>query len=181
VCHHRDAGRGQCGDLVGDAFAALELDGVRAALFEEPDRGLQSLLRPGLVTAEGEIGDHQRVRRPPDDSADQGKQFVDADGDGGVVAVDDVCRGITDQENRDLGIVEDPRTGVVVGGEHRPLLAFRLHLRQVMHAGDAAAGGGIGCFARHWCGGSRAINEFIGHRCLFRASSPASAGTRVGG
>ena len=38
VGHHRDAGGGQGGDLVGDPFAALEFDRVRAGLLDEPRR-----------------------------------------------------------------------------------------------------------------------------------------------
>ena len=48
-----------------------------------------------------------------------------------VVAEDDHRRGVTDEQHRDPGVVEDPRGQRVVGGEHGPLLAARLGRRDV--------------------------------------------------
>ena len=48
-------------DLRHDVRAALELDGVRAALLHEPHRRLERLLGRGLVGAERQVGDDQRA------------------------------------------------------------------------------------------------------------------------
>jgi hypothetical protein len=132
VCHHRDAGGAQGRDLRGDPLATLQLDGMRAGFLHEPDRGVQRRGRARLVAAERQVGDHQSVRCTAHDAAHQWNQLVDRDRHRGVVAVDDVGGRITDQQHRDTGVVEDPGGGVVVGREHRPLVAFGLHFLQVV-------------------------------------------------
>ena len=79
VGHHRDAGAGDRLDLRGDAAAALELDGVRAALLHEPDGGAQRLGRALLVRAERQVADDQRALGGADHRAYQGEQLVDGD------------------------------------------------------------------------------------------------------
>ena len=65
VRHHRDAGRAQRRDLLGDPFAALQLHGVRPGLLEEPGGGRQRLRRTALVAAERQVGHHQGALRRP--------------------------------------------------------------------------------------------------------------------
>ena len=90
VGHDRDAGGSERSDLVGHPLTAFELDGVGTGLLEEPGRRRERLRGAGFVTAEGQIGDHQRVRRAPNDAADQRDQLIDGDRNRGVVAVDHV-------------------------------------------------------------------------------------------
>ena len=69
VRHHRDAGADDAADLLGAALAALELDRVRAGLLHEPDRGVQRVVRPGLVGAERHVGDDERALHGAGDRA----------------------------------------------------------------------------------------------------------------
>ena len=107
VGHHRDAGRGQRRDLLGDPLAALQLDRMRAGFLHEPDRGGERGGGSGLVAAERQVGDHQRVRCAAHHATHQRDQLVDRDRHRGVVAVDDVGGRVTDQQHRDAGLVED--------------------------------------------------------------------------
>jgi hypothetical protein len=52
VRHHRDAGRDQFLDLVGDPLAAFELDRVRTGFLQEAGRGGQRRAGGGLVGPE---------------------------------------------------------------------------------------------------------------------------------
>ena len=52
VRHHRDAGRGDRRDLIGDALTAFEFHRVRAGLLEHAGGGRQCLRRTGFIAAE---------------------------------------------------------------------------------------------------------------------------------
>ena len=149
------------GDLLGDPFAALQLDRMRAGFLHEPDRGVQRRGGSGFVAAERQVGDHQSVRCTSHHATHQRDQLVDRDGHRGVVAVDDVGGRITDQQHRDAGVVEDSGSGVVVSRQHRPLVAFGLHLLQVLHAHlGPRRGGGVTRLRR-----SSPINRVLRHHC----------------
>src|SRR6202012_774187 len=100
-------------DLRGDSLAALELDGVGAALLHEPGGGGQRGGGTGLVAAERQVGDDQRVGRTANDAAHQRDQLVDRDGHRGVVPVDDVGGRVADQQHRNACVVEDARSRIV--------------------------------------------------------------------
>ena len=142
VGHHRDPGPGEQLDLAGHLGAALELDRVRVRLLHEPHGGVEGLLGRGLVGAEREVGHHHRAARRAGHGPHQRQQLVDGHRQRGLVAVDVVGGGVTDQEHRDAGLVEGGGGVHVVGGEHRPLLAALLHLAQVVGAHPL---GGLGC------------------------------------
>ena len=157
VGHHRDAGGGQGGDLVGDPLAALELDRVRAGLLQEPGRGRQRLRGTGLVAAERQVGHHQRVRGAAHHAADQRDQLVDRDRHGGVVAVDHVGRGIADQQHRDAR----PRRRRARWSSRRPSAWPTCGLRT-----STSAGGGCA----PWCGrtvgvATATVDSLFRHRC----------------
>ena len=158
VGHDGDAGGDEGLDLRRDALAALELDRLRAALLHEARRRLQRLRGGGLVRAEGQIGHDERALGATDDAAHQREQLVDADRDGGVVAVDDVGGRVADEQDGDAGLVEHPRGRVVVGREHRPALAAFLRGLQITD-GDAA--GGDPAVERH--GGRCSSRRCSGH------------------
>ncbi len=101
----------------------------------------RACVRAGLVAAERQVGHHQRVRRTAHHAAHQRDQLVDRDRHGGVVAVHHVGGGVADQQYRDPGVVEHPRGGVVVGGEHGPLVAL---------GSSTAAGGGCAPWCAVW-------------------------------
>jgi hypothetical protein len=139
VRHHRDAGAGDRGDLVGHPPPALELHGVTAALLHEPHRRAQGLGRALLVRAERQVPDHQRVPGRPDHGADQREQLLLGHRHGRLVPEDVVGRRVADQQHRDADPVEQGGGVLVVRGEHRPLLAALLGGEQV--AGAHPAGG----------------------------------------
>ena len=154
--HHRDAGGSQGRDLIGDPLAALELDRVGAGLLEEAGRGREGLSGARLVAAERQVGHHQRVLGAAHHAADQRDQLVGRDRHGGVVAVDHVGGGITDQQHRDARLVEGARGRVVVDREHGPLVAFGLPLLKVMRAHLGASNRGRA---------TAAIDSLFRHRC----------------
>ena len=134
VGHHRDAALAEPGDLRGHLDAALELHAVGEALLHEPGGGGVGLLGRGLVGAEREVADDERAVDRAADGAGQREQLVDGDRDGGLVGVDVVGRRVSDQEHVDAGLVEGRGGVLVVGGEHRELLAALLELAEVVGA-----------------------------------------------
>ena len=121
-------------DLRDDGDAALELHRVRAALLHEPHRRRQRLLGRGLVGAERQVGDDQRVLRAAAHGAHQRQQLVDGHRQRRLVAEDVVGGRVADEQHRDAGLVEDLRGVLVVGGQHREALAALLHRAQVVDA-----------------------------------------------
>ncbi|SLJ15681.1 Uncharacterised protein [Mycobacteroides abscessus subsp. abscessus] len=53
VRHHRDAGGGQCGDLLGNPFSAFEFHGVGAGFLHEPSGARERLSGAALIGTEG--------------------------------------------------------------------------------------------------------------------------------
>ena len=128
-------------DAVGVVRAALELHRVRAAALHELDGGGHGLLDRDLVAAEGEVGDDEGVRRAAHHGAGEDQQLLGGHRHGGVVAEHGVAGGVADEQDGHARLVEDPRRVHVVGREHRPPLAARLHLLEVVHAGAATLRG----------------------------------------
>ena len=126
-------GRDELLDLPQHPLAALQLDGLRARLLQEPDRRVQRRLRRGLVGAERQVGDDQRPLLPRTTAAVSGSRSSTVTGMVRVVAEDHHRRGVADQQHRDPGVVEDSRGERVVGGEHGPLLAALLGGGEVAH------------------------------------------------
>ncbi|SKV30137.1 Uncharacterised protein [Mycobacteroides abscessus subsp. abscessus] len=51
--HHRDAGGGQRGDLLGNAFSAFEFHGVGAGFLHEPSGACECLSGAAFIGTEG--------------------------------------------------------------------------------------------------------------------------------
>ena len=78
VRHDRYAGRDQVLDLPGDPAAALQLDGVRAGLLEEPGRRRQRVPGTSLVGAERQVGHDHGPAGAADHGGGQRDQVVHA-------------------------------------------------------------------------------------------------------
>ena len=112
-----DLGLGDAGHDGGAGGAALELDGLRAGLFDEADGIGDSVVPGGVIAAEGHVGDEKGAGETAADGAGVMEHLVDGDGEGVGVAEDGHGEGVADEDEVDAGGVEQARGGVVVGGE----------------------------------------------------------------
>ena len=131
VAHHRDAGLDEQAHRLGDARAALQLDGLRAALLEHAAGVAQGVGGAGLVAHERHVGDDVRLAGGADDGLHVVQHLVHGHGDRGVVAEDDVAEAVADEDERDAGLFDEAGGRVVVGGDHDDLLAASLHRLEV--------------------------------------------------
>ena len=134
VREHGDAGLDDATDLLGHTHSALELDGVRTGLLHVALRGVERLLGPRLVGAEGQICDHERTLRRSSDGGCQRDHLVDRDRQRRLVAEDGVARRVADQQKVDAGAVEDRRRQEVVARQARDADALALRAAEVPHA-----------------------------------------------
>ena len=141
VPHDGDTGGDESLDDAGDAFAALQLDGGRAALLEETDGVAHRLVLVGLVGAEGHIGNDEGALGAAHDGLGVMDDFVHGDGHGGVVAQDDHAQGIANEDAGNTGLIDETGAGVVVAGDHGETLAAILECAQAV---DGASGHGGG-------------------------------------
>ena len=117
------AGLDQAADERDDAFAALDLHAVGAALFDEAEGVAQALVIVGLVGPEGEVGEEEGRAQDAPDATGVVDHLVHRHGQGGVVALHGHAQGVADEDERDgLGAegLNNRRGGGVVardGGE----------------------------------------------------------------
>ena len=107
---------------------ALELDRVGARLLDEADRVLERLLVGDLERAERHVADDDRMPGRTRDRARQEQHLVHRHGDGrALVAEDDHCGRVADEDDLDARVLGEPRSRRVVRGDHDDLLAALLH------------------------------------------------------
>ena len=141
VRHDGNAAAREQLDLRHHGSAALQLHGVGAGLLHEADRGVEGLLRPRPGTSRRAGRDHERPRHETScHGPHQRDELIDRHRQRGLVAVDVVARAVADQQHGDARLVERLGRVLLVGGEHRPLLAALLHLQQVVGADPAYRG-----------------------------------------
>ena len=126
MAHDRDASVSDLADLLGYAYPTLELHGVTAALLHKADRGLQGLRRSVLVRAEGQVSDDESSLRGLHHGAHQRQQLLNRDRQRGLVGVDIVGGGVTDQQRPDARLVEQLGGVLVIAGQHGPALVLAL-------------------------------------------------------
>ena len=132
VGHDRDAGLDHGPDGLGVVSAALDLDGVRQSLLEEPDAGGHCLPGGDLVAAERQVRHHQRALGRPAHRPAQGQELVHRDGKAGLVAEHVVGSGVAHQQDFDSGLIKDLGGVLLVGGQHGKALAVVLGLLEVV-------------------------------------------------
>ena len=103
MAHHRHAAPGQERDRLGHLLAAFELDRHAAGLGHHPGGGAERLLRRGLIAAERQVDDDQRVLGRPHHRGAMRDHHVERDRQGAVEAVDHHRQAVADQEEIDLG------------------------------------------------------------------------------
>ena len=117
----------------------FDLDRLGAGLFHKADGVGHALGHRPVIAAEGHVGHHQR---PPHGAAHGPRvvqHLVHGDGEGVFVAQHHHGQRVAHQHQVDAGLVDQPRSGVVVGGERGDRLALPLHLGQRGH-GDFCMG-----------------------------------------
>jgi len=72
--------------------------------------------RGSLITAEGKIGDDERATGGTHDGCGQANELLGGDRKGGAVPEDHVGRGIADEQQIDLGVVENTGGQAIVAG-----------------------------------------------------------------
>jgi hypothetical protein len=130
VGHHGDPDVHEPVDEV--QLGALDLHRVRTALLHEPAGVADAVLDRHLVGQERHVPDDHRPFHAPGDGLRVMQHLLHRDRERVRVAQDVVRDRVADEEDRDAGLVEDPRGGEVVGGEHREAGAPRLPGLQVV-------------------------------------------------
>mmetsp|Transcript_25052 Transcript_25052/g.63510 ORF Transcript_25052/g.63510 Transcript_25052/m.63510 type:complete len:209 (+) Transcript_25052:682-1308(+) len=98
--------------------AALQFDGVHAALLEQPHRAPHRVAHARLVRAKGQVAHQERAPRAPRHRPAVHQHVVERDGQRGVVAVHHHGRAIAHQQDVDARAVDVHRRRVVVRGDH---------------------------------------------------------------
>ena len=131
VAHDRDAGARDRLDRARAAHAALELDGLGAALARAGAPAFSSAGFDGRVAHERHVADDERAAG----AAGHGLHVVEhvrhRDRDLVLVPEDHAPDRVADEQQRDAGLVEQARRRVVVRGEHRDPLAVGVQLGDV--------------------------------------------------
>ena len=150
---HRDTRVDQGADARGDAHATLDLHHGGTGPPHHLRGGEDGLLVGGLVGAEGEVGDDEGVARTADDGGGDVDHLVEADLLCLVVPEDHVRGGVSDEQALHAAVGQGAGGGVVVGGEHGPLLAGGLLLAEIpdpdLAGGGEVTDGGCSCGVRH--------------------------------
>jgi hypothetical protein len=148
VTHHRDLRRDDALDGFLDGAAPLELHGVGTPVLHTAHGTAQGLLGRDLVAPEGHVGDHQCPAGAARDQARVIDDLVEGHGKRRVPTLHDVSERVPHQQDVDTGGVEDAGEGVVVGREHRDLLAAAFAPRDHGQR-DAMLSAGLGSDGRH--------------------------------
>ena len=130
VTHDRDAGGEDALDAFGDDRAALHLDGMRAGFLHDAHRALQRELAVALVAAERHVHHHQRPRYRAHHRRGMVDHLVQGDGQRRFMSMHDIGGAVAHQQHIQSGLIQDACEAEIVGGQHRDLLALRLHLRE---------------------------------------------------
>ncbi len=149
VAHHRDAGLYKSSDRVGHAYAAFELDRVRARFGHEATGVAQRLLGSNLERHKRHVGDDQRMRGTAHDGTRVVKHVIHGDGQCRIMAENDHPERIAHENRIDTSFIDQTRRRGVVRGDHD----------------DGPAGG---FHAAQGCGGdgSRRTHRYGGaHKC----------------
>ena len=131
VAHDPDVRVGDRAHAREHPAGALELDDVRAALLDHPDRARDRLLVRDLVGAERQVADDERPPRRAGDRARQEDHLVERDRQRRLVAEHHHRGRVADEDQLDARLVRDPGCGCVVGGDHHDLVVTLLHLEQL--------------------------------------------------
>ena len=106
--------------------AALQLDAIHAALFQQATGVADCLSTVSLVGEERQVADEIRVLRPAPHGFAVVDHLVHGDRHRGIVAQHDHAQRITDQDRIQPRPVRGQRAGIVVGRDHGDRLAPRL-------------------------------------------------------
>ncbi len=181
VPHQRDVHAGDRLDPVGHASAAFELDRVRAPFLEQAARALDRLCAARVIGPERHVADHQRATAAAGDHPRVVDHLVERHGQGRVVALDAVAERVADQDRVDTSVIEDPREGVVVGGEDGDLSAFAFLLAKARNRRAALSHARALLRSRsvQWIQASGARMEVTGPPSAVSTGAPASGARRT--
>ncbi|GBD19287.1 hypothetical protein HRbin27_01793 [bacterium HR27] len=131
VPHDRDASPNQPSDRLDDRSTALDLDRLCAALLDEATSIAQRLLRRHLEGQERHVGHDERPANSPGDGPGVVEHIGERDRDRRLVTQHGVAERVADQDDRDTGLVSEPRSRIVVGRDHHDPFAASLHRDQI--------------------------------------------------
>ena len=137
----RDAGAGQRADAREHRARALQLDGLRGGLLEEPPGGAQGVLVAHLVRHERQVGDHEGAPAGARDRRGQHEHLVHRGRHRRAVAEHGHRARVADEHEIDAGALGDAPGRVVVGRDHDQRAAVALGLRDLLQRQPA---GGFG-------------------------------------
>ena len=127
MSEHHDPGVDDGPDLVRNADAPLQLDGVGGGLLEEAAR-VQDGIRTGcLVGQKGHVADDERVGCRPAHGAGMLQAHVHGDREGVLETIDAHAQRITDQQHVHARGLGAGSRGRVVGGHPGSFFSATLH------------------------------------------------------
>ena len=131
--HHRNAGRHQSANHLGLLGAPFQLDRLAARFLQNPAGVFDRLEHAQVVTRKRHVDHHQRVLHRAADHFGVVDHLVERHRQRVGVPLHDHRHAVADQNAFDARRVEQRRHRVVVGREHRDLLAGRLQGRKTRH------------------------------------------------
>ena len=127
-----DLRAGQGLDELRAALSAFDLDGLRSSFFDKPGGVADGLCGGGLVGAKGHVSDEEGALHAASDGAGVVQHLVHGDWKGGLVTEDGHADGVADEDDINTGLVDEPRCGVVVGGERGERVAGALDIEKIL-------------------------------------------------
>ena len=141
VAHDGDAGAHEGVDMSdGFLIAAFELDGLRAGLLHDAARVAQGFLGTDLEREERHVHDDEAAMHAAAHGSGVPDHVIECDGQCAVVAGDDLTERITDQDDIDAALVQDPGEEEIVSGERDDFLAAFLLLQKFANRHPPFAG-----------------------------------------
>ena len=117
-------------DAVRHFHTAFQLHGVGARLLHEAAGVHHRVVDAGLIRHEGHIDDDECVLRAAGHSGPVVDHVLHRHRYGVAQTEHDVAERVADEDGINAGLVHEPCRGVVVGGDHRDLLALGLHFEK---------------------------------------------------
>ena len=142
--HHRNVAVNDAAHGGGYAHAALQFDGMGAALLQQPGRIAQGLGRVNLISHKGQVGDNQGVPAAPGHRFGMMNYIREGYRNSRVVAQRHHTQAVAHQYHRNGRGVGQNSGSVVIGGNHRDFFTPPLHCGQVMDGYSGHCSGLLG-------------------------------------
>jgi hypothetical protein len=133
VTHHGNACLDDLVDGGGGARTPLELDGLGCTLLDKPPRVLEGDFRAHLVAHERHIDGQVSRTQPASDASAVVDHVLEGHAQGVRMALDDHADAVADEDDVDVGGIDQTRHGGVIGGDHGDLCVLGLHSLKVQY------------------------------------------------